>query len=151
MKCIPELSEVAASTKHPCFVSNLPQIWNPHQPILAGECQRWVYVLRLGYAEDSMFASIVNLDLLAVFDCQSSSAGENRILKLILCADCARRSEIHGPPNLNAASKLRGFGGPAQPAPTIGQCSWRVRLARSRMSPPQDSRAHPARCHLKRR
>ena len=63
MQCIPELSEVAASTKHPCFVSNLPQIRNPHQPILAGECQRLVYALRLGHAEDSMFASIVNLDM----------------------------------------------------------------------------------------
>ena len=70
MKCIPELSEAAASTEHPCFVSNLPQIRNPHQPILAGECQRLVYALRLGHAEDSMFASIVNLDMFAVFDCQ---------------------------------------------------------------------------------
>jgi hypothetical protein len=41
--------------------------------------------LRLGHAEDSMFASVVNLDLFAVFDCQSPSAGENCILKVILC------------------------------------------------------------------
>jgi hypothetical protein len=40
----------------------------------------------LGHAEDSMFASIVNLDLFAVVDCQSSSAGENCILNVILCA-----------------------------------------------------------------
>ena len=98
MKCIPELGEVAASTKHPCFVSNLPQIRNPHQPILAGECQRLVYALRLGHAEDSMFASIVNLDTFAVFDCQSPSAGENCILKVILCANCAGYSEINRPP-----------------------------------------------------
>src|SRR5712672_1790675 len=83
MKCIPELSEVAASTKHPCFVSNLPQIRNPHQPILAGECQRLVYALRLGHAEDSMFSSIVNLYIFAVFDCQSPSVGEDCILKVI--------------------------------------------------------------------
>jgi len=98
MKCIPELSEVAALTKHPCFVSNLPQIRNPHQPILAGECQRLVYALRLSHAEDSMVASIVNLDTFAVFDCQSPSAGENRILKVILCANCTGCSEINRPP-----------------------------------------------------
>ena len=83
MKCIPELSEVAASTKHPCFVSNLPQIRNPHQPILAGECQRLVYALRLGHAKDTMISRIVNFDMFAVFDCQSPSAAENSILKVI--------------------------------------------------------------------
>src|SRR3981189_353592 len=91
-------NDVAASTKHLCFVSHLPQIFDPHQPILAGECQRLVNALRLVHAEDSMFASIVNLDMFAVFDCQSLSAGENCMLKVILCADRASRSKIHGPP-----------------------------------------------------
>src|ERR1700716_895121 len=80
------------------LLSNLWQILYPYQPVLAGERQRLVRALRLGHSEDSVVAGIVYFDLAAVFDRPSSSAGENCVLKVILCADCTRRSEIAGPP-----------------------------------------------------
>ena len=77
------------------LLSNLWQILYPHQPVLAGECQRLICALRLGHAKDAMVASVVNFYMVAVFD--SQSPGEYRI-EVILCANCAGCSEISGPP-----------------------------------------------------
>ena len=60
---------------------------------MAGERQRLVCTLRLGHAEDLVVTSIVNLYMAAVLNRQSSSAWENRILKIILRPDRTGRSE----------------------------------------------------------
>jgi hypothetical protein len=64
---------------------NLRHIADPDKTILAGDCQRAVGALRLGNTEDPVVAGVVNFDMIAVLDSQSS--GEHRIPKVILCAD----------------------------------------------------------------
>jgi hypothetical protein len=56
-------------TIHASLFCNLRQVFHPHQPILAGECQRLVCTLRLGHTEDAMVASIVDFYTSTVFNC----------------------------------------------------------------------------------
>lgn len=51
-----------------CFVFNLRQIPDPHQTVLAGECQGLVGALGLRNAEYTMIACIVYLDTPAILD-----------------------------------------------------------------------------------
>jgi hypothetical protein len=63
-------------------ICNSRQILYPHETLLTGECERLVGALRLRHAKDPMVARVVNLDLAAALNNQSSR--ENRVPKIIL-------------------------------------------------------------------
>jgi hypothetical protein len=62
-----DISTIWHNITYTLFV-HLRQIRDPHQTILAGESQRLVSALRLGHAEDSMIARIVNFNVPTIID-----------------------------------------------------------------------------------